>query len=112
MIAQRDIVLLSFPFSDLSTEKVRPAVVISSNRYNRSVGDVIVVPMTSNLKLRDYAILLTNKDLETGRLVMDSVIKADRVLSVHTSLIRMTIGKVNKHIHDQILDMLWSLLKQ
>ena len=112
MTEQRDIVLLSFPFSDLKTEKVRPAIVISKNSYNKSFDDVIVVPMTSNLTLRDYAILLTNKDLESGKLIKDSKIKVDRILSVDKSLIRMIIGKVNRAVHAKIIGTLLSILKE
>jgi mRNA interferase MazF len=60
VISQRDIVLLSFQFSELQSSKVRPAIVLSNDRYNRRSEDFVAVPLTSNLKLRDYAILVTN----------------------------------------------------
>ncbi|MHB1868174.1 MAG: type II toxin-antitoxin system PemK/MazF family toxin [Nitrososphaerales archaeon] len=50
MISRRDIVLLTFPFSDLSGSKVRPAVVLSNDEHNAKFEDFIAVPMTSNLK--------------------------------------------------------------
>ena len=34
-VKQRDIILIKFPFSDLSGAKVRPALVISNNQYNQ-----------------------------------------------------------------------------
>ena len=77
MILQRDIVLLLFPFSDLKSSKVRPALVLSSNEYNRKFDDFIAVPLTTNLKSREYTILITNKNLESGRLVVDSNIKIE-----------------------------------
>ncbi|MDG7043262.1 MAG: type II toxin-antitoxin system PemK/MazF family toxin, partial [Nitrososphaerota archaeon] len=46
MLSQRDIVLLSFPFSDLKSSKVRPAIVMSNDGYNRSSEDFIAVPIT------------------------------------------------------------------
>jgi mRNA-degrading endonuclease toxin of MazEF toxin-antitoxin module len=45
---QGDVVLIPFPFTDFSTFKQRPAVVISSNGFNRIHQDVIVVAITSS----------------------------------------------------------------
>jgi len=42
-----DIVLMRFPFSDLSTSKQRPALVLSSRRFAARQGDVVVLAMTS-----------------------------------------------------------------
>jgi mRNA interferase MazF len=46
-----DIVLLPFPFTDLSATKKRPALVISPREYN-SGPDVLVMFVTSNLKAK------------------------------------------------------------
>jgi len=43
-----DIVLVRFPFTDLSSAKQRPAVVVSPNDFQRKHGDVIVVAVTSH----------------------------------------------------------------
>lgn len=67
--------------------------------------------MTSNLKLRDYAILVTTKELESGKLIVDSKVKVDRVFSVSQSLIRMKIGKIKAEIYKRITNMLFELLR-
>lgn len=110
MISQREIVLLSFPFSDLQSSKVRPVIVLSNDGYNRRSEDIIAIPLTSNLKLRDYAILITNKQLESGRLIVDSKAKVDRIFSVSQSLIRMKIGRINREAHTRIRSVLFELL--
>jgi len=110
MLSQRDIVLLSFPFSDFKTTKVRPAVVVSNNEYNKKYEDIIVVPMTTNLKLRDYAVLVSNRDLEIGKLIKNSAIKVDRIFSVDKKLIRLTIGKVKKEVHEKIKQIIVELI--
>jgi mRNA interferase MazF len=42
-------VLLSFPFTDQSGSKRRPAIVLSTDEYNRRCLDLIVAPITCNL---------------------------------------------------------------
>ena len=110
MIFQRDVVLISFPFSDLRTSKVRPAVVLSKDSYNRRSKDFIAVPLTSNLKVRGYTTLITNKELESGRLVVDSKAKVDRVFSVSQSLVRMTVGRVKIDTHQKLVRILTGLV--
>ena len=51
---QRDIILISFPFTDLSSSKQRPALVISSNKYINSREDLIIVAITSQIKPVQY----------------------------------------------------------
>ena len=110
MISQRDIVLISFPFSNLQTSKVRPAVVLSRDGYNRRSQDFIAVPLTSNLKVRGYTTLITNSELESGRLVVDSKAKVDRIFSVSQSLVRMTMGKVKTETHQRLVRTLEGLV--
>ena len=42
-----DVVLVPFPFTDQRTTKKRPAVIVSSEAYNRERPDIIVVAVTS-----------------------------------------------------------------
>ncbi len=44
-----DIVLVPFPFSDLSTTKVRPAVVVSSAQYHATEPDLLLAALTSKV---------------------------------------------------------------
>lgn len=41
------VVLVKFPFIDLSSTKRRPAVVISPVLYSSRYGDTVIVPLTS-----------------------------------------------------------------
>lgn len=45
-----DIVLVPFPFTDQSTSKKRPAIVISSIAYNSERPDLIIMAVTSQIK--------------------------------------------------------------
>lgn len=44
-----EVVLVLFPFSDLSNTKVRPAIVVSSAAYHQSEPDLLLAAITSNL---------------------------------------------------------------
>jgi len=45
-----DIVLVSFPFTDRSAAKKRPAVVVSSPAYNESRQDLIIMAVTTQMR--------------------------------------------------------------
>jgi mRNA interferase MazF len=45
-----DIVLVPFPFTDQSTSKKRPAIVISSMNYHRERPDYIIMAVTSRTR--------------------------------------------------------------
>jgi mRNA interferase MazF len=42
-----DVVLVRYPFTDLSTSKRRPAVILSPRSYSDRFDDVVVMPLTS-----------------------------------------------------------------
>lgn len=111
MLEQRELVLLSYPFSNMESAKVRPAVVISNNIYNRKFHDMIVVPLTTNLSLREHSVSLAQEGLEEGRLIKESVIKVDRIMSVNQSLARMVIGKVKRQVLAEINNELAAVIE-
>ena len=45
-----DVVLVPFPFTDQSGAKKRPAVVVSSSRYNASRRDIVIMAITSQVR--------------------------------------------------------------
>jgi len=79
MYKQGDIVLIPFPFSDLSSTKLRPVLVLSNAEYNRSQHDILTAAITSNVIERDYLISLKSEDLEQGQLKLESGIRTDKI---------------------------------
>ena len=77
-IEQRSIVLMPFPYSDLSGSKKRPALVVSSTEFNKSNEDIICCLITSNLEDKQHSITISNKDVESGFLEFES-----KILSPH-----------------------------
>ncbi len=84
---------------------------MSKDGYNRRSEDMIAVPLTSNLKHRDYAILITNIELESGSLIVDSRARVDRVFSVSQRLFRMKIGRLKVEVYEKIVGTLFELLR-
>lgn len=44
-----DVILVPFPFSDQTTTKKHPAVIISSNLYNNVSSDIVIMAITSHI---------------------------------------------------------------
>jgi mRNA interferase MazF len=44
-----DIILVAFPFTDLTSTKQRPALVVSSDALNATSGDVLVAAISSQI---------------------------------------------------------------
>ena len=65
-----DIVVLSYPFSDFSGTKRRPALVIA----NLDGDDVILCQITSQAKKDNYALSLEDTDFIDGKLNIKSVL--------------------------------------
>lgn len=101
-IKQKDIVLLPYPFTDLEGRKVRPAVVISNDNFNKRSDDCIMVPLTSVIKDLPYSILITQDDLSSGKLVKPSRIRADKIFTVEKRLAIMEIGAINNVTFEKI----------
>lgn len=89
-----DIVVLLFPFSDLSSSKKRPAVVAA----NISGNDLILVQITSAASRRDkYAINLEAEDFQEGKLHVSSIIRPNKLFTADISIIKSRIGKLKEN---------------
>jgi mRNA interferase MazF len=81
-----DVVLLPIPFTDLSSSKVRPAIVVGHGSWP---GDLLVVPVTSQIQNADLAI---SQWAEAG-LNVPSGIKG-QICTVEVRLVRKVIGRI------------------
>ena len=83
-----DIILIPFPFSDLSGQKIRPAVIIGMDRK-----DVIVVFITTVKPEGDYLPILANKE---NNLKKDSYLRYTKIATLDRSVSLGKIGSVSK----------------
>lgn len=107
---QRDIILVPLPFSDLSSAKQRPALILSNDRYNSCSDDVLVCGITSNLKDADYSVLISGSDLVSSNLSFVSRIKADKIFSLEKSIFRKKIGRISLEKFREVCDLISSLI--
>lgn len=102
MYNQGDVVLIPVPFSDLKQHKQRPVLIISTDNYNQSNEDIVVVEITSKLKRLDYSIIIEPKDLIEGVLKLISEIRVDKIYTLSKSIVRKGFGKVDAEILEDV----------
>lgn len=109
MLDQGDIVLIPVPFTDLSSTKRRPVIVISNASYHRATTDMVVVAMTSNPAPVPYSFTIATTDLQRGTLNRPGTVRADKIYTLAQSLITRNFGKVNSVTLEQIRVLLQQL---
>ena len=83
-----DVVVVPFPFSDLSQAKRRPALVVSELG-----GDDLILCQITSQRIRDsYAIPLEDKDFETGGLRQKSNIRPNRLFTADQHIVLYKAG--------------------
>lgn len=93
-----DIVLVPFPFSDLSNVKRRPVLILSEGECS----NLITCGITSNLKNKQSSILIEKSNLSEGAVPVKSLIKVDKLFTLEKSIVIKKIGRVNKEIFDKV----------
>jgi mRNA interferase MazF len=95
------IVLTPFPFTDLGGSKVRPAIVVSSGKRK---GDDIILAFISSVidekNIQETDLLIRENDsnfIETG-LKVKSLIKLDKLATVHKRIILGELGNLDKDV--------------
>ena len=94
-----DLVLIPFPFSDLSRAKLRPVLVISAADH---FGDFIALAVTSKPGHFE-AVALTQLDMREGILPKPSWIQTDKVFTLNNSLIERRVGGVQDTVLESVL---------
>jgi mRNA interferase MazF len=107
---QGDIVLVPVPFTDLSSQKRRPVIVLSNNDYQRATSDFVAVAMSSRQQQTRYGFVVTSNELTLGKLKRPSQIRADKIYTLAQSIIVHRFGRVNENVLDRIRALISSLL--
>lgn len=108
---QQDLVWVRLPFSSLKESKVRPAVVVSNDAYNKR-EDIVVCAVTSKLATRQYSIVISQKDVEKGRLPIKSRVRADKILQIEKKLIIRPFARLENKTFDVLVSEIMKLVKR
>jgi mRNA interferase MazF len=85
-----DVVVVPFPFSDLTQAKRRPALIISKLEGD----DLILCQITSQFIKDNYTISLSDIDFETGSLKQISNVRPNRIFTADSHIVLYKVGNL------------------
>jgi mRNA interferase MazF len=101
------VVLVPFPFSDLSHSKLRPAVVLA----DVGKGDYILCQITSNPYSDSRAIELTNNEFASGSLHVVSYARPAKLFTAHHKLLVAQVGILSDDTLKKIVEAIVKILR-
>jgi len=101
------VVLVPFPFSDLSRSKLRPAVVLASAGRD----DIILCQVTSNPYSDNSAIELGSSDFTSGSLQRTSYARPGKFFTANADLVVSDVGKLCDGVRDRIVEAVIAMLR-
>ncbi|MDQ3256606.1 MAG: type II toxin-antitoxin system PemK/MazF family toxin [Acidobacteriota bacterium] len=102
------VVLVPFPFSDLSQSKLRPAVVLA----DAGKSDFVLCQVTSKAYADARAIELTDASFSTGSLRVVSYARPGKLFTANKSLLVSQVGELTEDALEQIVDAVVELLRE
>lgn len=101
------VVMVPFPFSDLSQTKLRPAVVLAG----AGRGDWVLCQITSTPYADPRAVLLESHDFAAGSLRLTSYARPGKLFTANVSLIASEIGTLTPPAFERVLKAVVGLLQ-
>jgi mRNA interferase MazF len=95
-----DIVLLPFPWTDLSNYKVRPALVISDDVFNKKNKDAVFLFITSKKYTFDFDYYLDVRDssFENTGLKSASTFRISKIITLEQGFAKRRLGYADKNL--------------
>ncbi|MBT4512860.1 MAG: type II toxin-antitoxin system PemK/MazF family toxin [Chloroflexi bacterium] len=102
-----DVVVVPFPFSDLTRAKRRPALVVAE-----AEEDLILCQITSQ-QIRDkHAVLIEEKDFEKGTLKQKSNIRPNRIFTADRHIVLYQAGHLKIDRLNEVIERIVDILRQ
>lgn len=102
-----DIVFVSFPFSDLSHAKLRPALVLAYAQRN----DWILCQITSKSYNDNKAIRIDEADYKNGGLNLVSFVPPSKLFTANAALFNKNIATLTDAAHEKVIRAILQILK-
>jgi len=101
-----DVILCQVPMlsTGMTQLKIRPAVVVSADRINQMLDDVIIVPCTSNTNrpLTATQYLIAEDNIASAGLRIESVVRCETILAINKSMILRKLGSLSSEAISQV----------
>jgi mRNA interferase MazF len=102
-----DIVILPFPFSDLSGSKRRPAFVVA----DLPGDDIILCQITSKTKSDTFAVSVSKGDFISGALPIDSFVRVNKIFTADKSIVLSVSGRLSDTKTDEVINTLINIIQ-
>lgn len=102
------VVLVRFPFTDLTNSKLRPAVVLAY----AGRGDWVLCQITSQQYADLAAIEITNIDFASGSLQKTSYARPAKLFTANSGIMTKTVGDLKEEKRNEILGVVISLFEK
>ncbi|HEY4964114.1 MAG TPA: type II toxin-antitoxin system PemK/MazF family toxin [Candidatus Saccharimonadales bacterium] len=96
-----DVVAVPFPFSDLSNNKLRPAIVLATTDY----GDLILCQITSKQGISKKSVSIDTSDFEEGNLPLKSYVRTEKLFTAEDTIIVKRRGRLNSQKFNVIVKL-------
>lgn len=104
-----DIILVPFPFTDQTTSKKRPSVVVSTNAYNSDRPDIIVMAVTSQMRHLGKTGEAVVEDWQEAGLLKPSLIKPI-LTTIEKGLVLKKLGRLSEKDCHTLQEVLWTII--
>ena len=101
-----DVVIIPFPFTDLTGNKKRPAFVIA----DLPGDDIIVCQITSKAKSDSFALSLNMNDFTSGGLSVSSYIRPNKIFTADKNIILSTAGHISDTKTHEIINAVITII--
>jgi mRNA interferase MazF len=101
-----DVVVIPFPFSDLSGSKKRPALVLADLPGN----DILLCQITSQNSQDPFSIPIDNSNFDSGSLPVASHIRPTRIFTAYKNIILRNAGRLKSTVVSATVQVVCNLL--
>ena len=98
-LAVGSVVLVSFPFSDLKGQKVRPALILAKVEFN----NLVLCQITSKPYSSKTSIKIEKNGFDFGGLPITSFVRPDKIFTADKIIIKGVAGVLKKPVNRKIL---------
>ena len=102
------VVVVPFPFSDLTHAKRRPALVVAELEGN----DLILCQITSQRVRDKYSVSIEDNDFETGTLRQKSNVRPNRIFTADRQIVLYRVGHLKPDKINKVIEEIVEILRQ